>query len=302
MQKTHERLEVRHLRLARAIAAEGSVTRAAGFLNLSQSAVSHQLLDLERDLGTRLFDRVGKKMIPTVAGARLIAGAERLLGELEELERSLECGGAKLVMRVTTSCFTSYGWLPTALTRFNDSHPDVEIDIVIEATRRAVPALIADEVDLAIVTQPPADETWQRVAVVDSELVTIASRTHPIVARVKRGHLRWDALRGHEILVHDISDADLARLTRAVGQPMTVRKIPLSEAMLDLARSGRSIALVDRWTVEQQLGKDLVALAMTPRAPRTFYACWRRANPRGLPIRALIEEITAASARVVTQR
>jgi LysR family transcriptional regulator for metE and metH len=202
-------------------------------------------------------------------------------------------------MRLTTSCFTSYGWLPTAVTKFGASHPNVELDIVIEATRRAVPALLADEVDLAIVTQPPTDDTWQRVPVVESELVTIASRSHPVVARVKRGCLKWDALAGSEIYVHDISDADLARLTRAVAHPVTVRKIPLSEALLDLARAGRGVAIVDRWTVESQLGKDLVALAMTPRAPRTFYACWRRSNPRGLPIRELIAAIEDASAKTV---
>src|SRR3954470_13441904 len=82
-------IEVRHLRLVRAIASEGSVTRAASRLHLSQSAVSHQLLDLERDLELRLFDRVGKRMVPTAAGQRLIAGAGRLLGELAALGNDL---------------------------------------------------------------------------------------------------------------------------------------------------------------------------------------------------------------------
>ena len=63
-------LEVRHLKLIQAIAREGSVTRAAPSLNLSQSALSHQLLNLERDLGAKLFDRVGKRMVPTHAGAQ----------------------------------------------------------------------------------------------------------------------------------------------------------------------------------------------------------------------------------------
>src|ERR1700704_6085834 len=93
MQTTHDlgigRIDTRHLRLVLAIAGEGNVTRAAGRLHLSQSAVSHQLLDLERDLETRLFDRVGKRMVPTPAGARVIDCAKRLLGELADLEDSL---------------------------------------------------------------------------------------------------------------------------------------------------------------------------------------------------------------------
>src|SRR5262245_30515671 len=101
------RLEVRHLRLVQAVADEQSVTRAAGRLHLSQSAVSHQLLDLERDLGTRLFDRIGKRMVPTPAGARVLSYAERLLGELSTLERDIVelQRDVRVPLRITTSCY-----------------------------------------------------------------------------------------------------------------------------------------------------------------------------------------------------
>src|SRR5262245_32461829 len=100
-----EHLEVRHLKLVRAVAEAGGVTRAAGQLHLSQSAVSHQLLALERDLGARLFDRVGKRMVPTAAGAHLVEAARRLLGELAELERAVDGGReTKVPLRVTSSC------------------------------------------------------------------------------------------------------------------------------------------------------------------------------------------------------
>src|SRR5438445_9686321 len=112
-------LEVRHLKLVRAIADARGVTRAAGTLFLSQSACSHQLLALERDLGTRLFDRVGKKMVPTAAGARLVASARRVLDDLVDLERAVTgAAAARIPLRITSSCFTSYRWLPVALRHF----------------------------------------------------------------------------------------------------------------------------------------------------------------------------------------
>ncbi|HET9989851.1 MAG TPA: LysR family transcriptional regulator [Kofleriaceae bacterium] len=316
MQPAHDHLEVRHLRLVRAIGAEGSVTRAAGKLHLSQSAVSHQLLDLERDLSTKLFDRVGKRMVATTAGKRMMIAAERLLGELAELEREvIASSSARQPLRVTASCFTAYGWLPTALTRFAESHPQLDLDIVIEATRRPVEALVADEVDIAIVTEPPRDDTYQRAQIVESELVAVAHVKHPLCKRLQRGALRWGALRDCELLFHDLTDEHFTVLTTAVREswrresgerltaPLVIRKIPLSEAILDLVRAGRSVAIVDRWTIEHKLGRSLRLMPIVPRAPRTFTAVWRRANPRGLPVKELLETMCATAAHhVATHR
>jgi LysR family transcriptional regulator for metE and metH len=312
MQATHDSLEVRHLRLVRAIGEEGSVTRAAGKLHLSQSAVSHQLLDLERDLATKLFDRIGKRMVATTAGKRMMIAAERMLGELVELEREIRASStARQALRVTASCFTAYGWLPSALTRFGESHPQLDLDIVIEATRRPVEALIADEVDLAIVTEPPRDATYQRAQIVESELVAVAHVKHPLCKRLQRGAVRWGALRDCELLFHDLTDENFTMLTGAVREswrresgerltaPLAIRKIPLSEAILDLARAGRSVAIVDRWTVEHKLGRSLRLMPIVPRAPRTFTAVWRRANPRGLPVKELLEVMVAAAGQHV---
>ena len=309
MQNVH--IEVRHLRLVVAIASEGNVTRAAGKLALSQSAVSHQLLDLERDLGTRLFDRVGKRMVPTAIGARMVADAGRVLGELIELERRVveQRPDARVPFRITASCFMSYSWLPTALAHFGERRPNLDLDIVLEATRRAVPALLADEVDLAIVTDPPRDESYAREQLVVSELVAIASPDHPVVARCKKGALRWSELHDCELLVFDIADPDLVRLDRAIrdthhaqtGQrltaPLQVRKIPVTDALLELVRNGRGVGIVDRWSVAAS--RAIRVMPLSPRASRTFHAVWRASNPRGLPVDELVAVIKRAGERAV---
>jgi LysR family transcriptional regulator for metE and metH len=308
------RIEVRHLKLMRAIAEAGGVTRAAGRLHLSQSAVSHQLLALERDLGARLFDRVGKRMVPTAAGAHLVDAARRLLAELAELERSVDGRrDATIPLRVTSSCYTSYNWLPAALTHFAERHPNLELEIVLDVTRRAVPALIADEIDLAIVTDPPRDDTWARELVIASELVALASPAHPVCNRLTRGALRWGALHDCTVLVPDIADSDLARLddavrtswTRDSGQRMTssiiVRKVPLTEALLELARAAAGVVIIDRWVVPK-LDANLRILPLAPAATRTFHAVWRRSNPRGLPIDELVAIVKQAGAKRLARR
>lgn len=302
MQSLH--IEVRHLQLVTAIASEGNVTRAGGKLGLSQSAVSHQLLDLERDLGTRLFDRVGKRMVPTQAGARMVADAARVLGDLHALERRVVEHGpdARIPFRITASCFMSYSWLPSALTHFGERRSNVDLEIVLEATRRAVPALVADEVDLAIVTDPPRDETYAREELATSELVAIASPDHPVVGRCRKGALRWSDLHDCELLVFDIADPDLVRLDRAVRQlasaPLQVRKIPVTDALLELVKAGRGVGIVDRWAVAPS-SKAMRVIPLAPRASRTFHAVWRRANPRGLPVDELVSVIKRAGVRAI---
>src|SRR4051812_27021117 len=107
-------LEIRHLQMMTAIAAAGSATKAAASLHLPQSAVSHQLRGIEERLGTPLFLRVGKRMVVTAAGERVLATARRVLQEIESAEEDVKRqrdGGASL-LRVCAQCNTGYHWLP----------------------------------------------------------------------------------------------------------------------------------------------------------------------------------------------
>src|SRR5690242_14622678 len=87
------KLELRHLKLVRAIVREGGLTRAAARLHLTQPALSHQLRELERRLGAALFLRVGRGLVPTPAGERLVRTAEAVLPEVESVERELAAEG-----------------------------------------------------------------------------------------------------------------------------------------------------------------------------------------------------------------
>lgn len=322
MQFTHDpraggRLEVKHLRLVQAIASEQSVTRAAGRLHLSQSALSHQLLDLERELGARLFDRVGKRMVPTAMGTRMLISAERLLGELLELEHDLDgvSRDVRVSLRVSTSCYTSYVWLPAAIGELARTHPRVDITIVLEALKRTMEALAADEIDLAIVTEPPKDPSLTVSPIVTSELVALASPQHPVLERggAKRGTLKWRDLRGATVLVHDITKQAQELLEGAVREswqresgerlasPVDLRRIPLTEALIELARAKNGIVIADRCMVEAHLGQGngLVALPFSPRSERTFHAVWRKQNPRALPMKELVSIMKKQSERSV---
>ena len=111
-------LEIRHLKLVREVSAAGSLTRAGAALHLTQSALSHQLRDIESRLGTALFLRVGKRMVLTPAGERLLRSADEVLGDDRANRRRDPAASAARsagVLRLTTECYTCYHWLPRAV-------------------------------------------------------------------------------------------------------------------------------------------------------------------------------------------
>ena len=79
-------MELRHLRLVRTLEREGTLTAAARHLHLSQPALSHQLREVEEEMGTPLFQRARKRMLLTEVGRRVLEGAESILGEMESVE------------------------------------------------------------------------------------------------------------------------------------------------------------------------------------------------------------------------
>ena len=153
-------LETRHLRLAAAVAEHGSLTRAGRELHLTQSALSHQLLDLEGRLRVTLFHRMGKRMVPTVAGLRLVDAARQTLPDPARRRRGAAPPGQRprAVLRLSTECYTCYHWLPRVLDRFRERHPRVEVQIVPEATREPIAALLDGRIDLGIVSSAERDE------------------------------------------------------------------------------------------------------------------------------------------------
>src|SRR5688572_14119280 len=163
-------LELRHFQLIAAVADAGGLAAASRQLGLTPSALSHQLRDAEERLGVRLFQRRHRGLLVTGAGEKLLASARRVLAEVASAEASCRGDAPEDLLRLSTGCYTTYGWLPPLLGRWQAEHPRVELRIVLEATRCPLPALLGGELDLALVTDPPRNARLRRAPLVADEL------------------------------------------------------------------------------------------------------------------------------------
>jgi LysR family transcriptional regulator, regulator for metE and metH len=275
-------LEVRHLQLVTAVADLGSLTRAGERLHLTQSALSHQLRDIESRLGAPLFLRVGKRLVLTPSGERLLASARDVLERLQQAERDIrEMGRDRAgLIRLTTECYTCYHWLPALLTRYRRRFPRVEVRIDVEATRRPMEGLIAGRIDVAIVSSPVRDRRFVVMPVFEDEVVLIAAPRHPFA---KRTHVRPIDLRGETLLVYPPKDESTVLnevLLPAGVVPERVEEVLLTEAITEMVKAGLGVSFIARWAVQPQLASGaLVARRFTPRGLKRR---WSAAMPKTL--------------------
>jgi len=275
-------LEVRHLQLVAAVADMGSLTRAGDRLHLTQSALSHQLRGIESRLGAALFLRVGKRLVLTPAGERLLVSAKDVLERLAQAEEDIRRMGKEHagVLRLTTECYTCYHWLPPLLMRYRRKFPRVEVRIDVEATRRPIEMLLAGKIDLAIVSSPVTDRRLVSRKVFEDELVLIAARHHRFA---QQPHVRLSELRDETLFIYPPREESrvLQEVLLPAGiSPARIEEVQLTEAITELVKAGLGVAVLARWAVQPLV--DAGAIVARPLTARGLRRQWRAAMPKDL--------------------
>ena len=269
-------IDLRHLRLVVAVAESGGQTRAARKLNLTQSALSHQLRELESRVGTPLFIRASRGMVLTTVGERILASARRVLHEVETLERDLiteTTDGNAGVVRLATECYTCYHWLPAVVTAFRQEWPRVDVRIVAEATANPVRALLDGALDLAIVAGDVDERRLGCTSLFEDEQVVVVAPSHPLALQpfVEPEDLREE----HLILytTHSSENSVLREVLRPAGvEPRNLTRVQLTEAIVELVKAGLGVSVLARWAIAPQLrDRSLVGIPLTTRG---FHRRW----------------------------
>lgn len=165
------------------VAKHRSFSFAALELHLTQPAVSKRIAALEANLGTQLFDRLGRQISLTEAGRALELHARRILAEVEDSRRAISnlSGTVSGPLKLASSHHISLHRLPPILRRYIHHYPEVQLDLSFMDSETACRAIEQGELELALITLPPAaSATLTRLEIWVDRLVLAAAPDHPL--------------------------------------------------------------------------------------------------------------------------
>src|ERR1700689_833696 len=257
-------MEVNQLRYVCAIADTGNFSRAAERCKIAQPSLSQQVLKLEEELGTKLFDRLGRSIRLTEAGRAFIPRARAILEQLDAARSSAADKNADLRGNVTVGVIPTVApyLMPAYTASFAKKFPDAKLRIIEETTSVLVEGLRNLSIDIAILALPLRHK--------DLELFPI--RTEPLFAVMRRDHPRASAkslalkdLRGESFVMlrdgHCFRDLSIATCTRARVTPNIAFESGQFSSLLGMVAAGVGVSLVPEMAIDRHVGCRYVRIS-----------------------------------------
>ena len=292
--------ELRHLRSLKAIHECGGLARAAEMMNMTQSALSHQIKGLEDQAGVELFVRRSKPMTLSAAGQRMLRVAERVLPEIEALEdefRALLTGKTGR-LHITLECHACFDWLFPVLEQFRHAWPEVDVDIRTSLAFEALPALDREEVDLVISSNPVNLPGIVFTPLFDYHPTLVASARNPLAQKT---YIEAEDFRDQTLITYPVGrdrlDVFTELLTPARVEPRHHRQADLTAVIFMLVGSDRGVSVLPDWVMrEVRANPDYAVRPLGPHSvTKRMYAATREGDVTQ-PYRAHVLRLMAREA------
>jgi len=274
-------IEFRHLRTIKAIHDTGGLARAADQLNMTQSALSHQIKGIEEQAGVDLFVRRSKPLRLSAAGKKLLAAAERILPLVADLEAEFSglVQGRAGRLHIAIECHACFEWLLPVLEAFRKAWPDVDVDIRPGLAFEALPALRREDVDVVISSDPGAMDDIEFTPLFDYEPVFVASAQNPLA---EKDVIEAEDFRGQTLITYPVDRMRLDVFTELLAparvEPAAIRQVELTAVILMLVASNRGVTVLPDWVVRQlRSSSDYVTRRITANGlSKRLYAATRQ--------------------------
>ncbi|WP_269901847.1 LysR family transcriptional regulator [Paenalcaligenes faecalis] len=287
-------LERIHLTVIQQVEKQGSLTAAARVLHVTQSALSHSMKKLEQQLGIPIWRREGRSLQLTQAGQYLLTVANRVLPQLDLAEERLRlfAQGEQGSLRIGMECHPCYQWLLKIVSPYLTTWPQVDVDVKQKFQFGGLGALFGYEIDLLVTPDPLFKPGLRFEPVFDYEQVLVVAKHHKLANAdyVKPQYITHETLISYPV---DIGRLDIYNqfLLPAGITPKRHKTIETTDIMLQMVASGRGVAALPRWLVEEYASKlDVVPVRLGPKGiPKHIYLGAREADISIDYLRAFIE-------------
>ncbi|WP_111977149.1 LysR family transcriptional regulator [Algibacillus agarilyticus] len=247
-------LERIHLEILTAIKEQGTLTKAADSLHLSQSALSHSIKKLEGQLATPIWKKDGRNLRLTAAGDRIQTLANRILPQFHHTELLLQqiAKGEVGSLRIGMECHPCYQWLLRVIQPYLEQWSDIDIDVRQEFQFGALGALLSYEIDVLITPDPLFKPKIDYIPVFDYEHRLVVSANHKLAKQdfVLPQQLSSEVLYSYPVepMRLDIFSQFLNPAKCSVKQH---KNIETTEIMLQMVAAGRGVCALPGWLVDQ---------------------------------------------------
>lgn len=255
-------MELKYFRLIKTIAEEGSIANSTERLFLTQSALSHQLRELEERLGFKVFHRSRNKWELTQEGSELYKLANKLFSSIDEgfsnIKHIIE--GSSGCIKLSAECQSFFHTIPGFIQKMGILYPEIDIEVSLGATHQTISQVLSEDIDIAIVTSKPDSEELESIKVFEDEIFAVIHQENSLnsldyleASHFGNVHLIINSfpLEGVSVYEHFLKPNKI--------NPKKISAIPFTEITLSMIEANMGVMCVPKWQLTPfKMSKELV--------------------------------------------
>ncbi|HRL21111.1 MAG TPA: LysR family transcriptional regulator [Alcaligenes sp.] len=288
-------LEIRHMETLSAIRDSGSLQEAAERLHVTQSALSHQLRDLETRLQVQLLNRRTRPARLTTAALRILTLADEVLPRVRATERDLQrlAAGRTGRLHVAIDCHSCFQWLMPTLDAFRQQWPDVTLDLSAAFSFAPLPALLRGDLDVVITSDPQNSDDVHYAPLFRYELALAVASQHPLA---QYRYIEPLQLADQTLITYPVERSRLDIFTQFLEpadiEPAAVRQAELTPMIVQLVASQRGVTALPNWALTEFLNQGLLRTCRLGENGvwRTLYAAVRKEDLQADYVQAFLKQ------------
>lgn len=275
-------MEIKYFKLIKTIAEEGSLANSSSKLFLTQSALSHQLKELELQLGFKVFFRTRNKWTLTEEGTELYHIGNNVLESIEKGLDNIKQIQTKSTgsIKVSTECFSFYHGFPNFIQKMGRLYPEINIELILESTHQPIEKLQSKEIDAAIVTSKPTDKNLIGFKFFEDEIFGIMHKENTLS---DKKYLAADEFSSQHLIIHSYPLETVSVHEQFLKpnkiSPLKISAVPLTQVALEMIDSNLGITCMPKWALKSfNLSENLVFKQIGKGLKRSHYLVIRKSD------------------------